>query len=123
MAWWYKIAMQITRLFLLVMLLVPAAALVAAESTDETYVGKVVRIADGDTITVLVGKNQHRVRLEGIDCPERAQPFGKKASQFTSKLVFGKTVRVRSKGKDLCRSHKMTRLCSVKLSQCLELAR
>ena len=89
------------RLFLLLLpLCLLTSALVAAEATTETYVGKVVRIADGDTITVLVGKEQRRVRLEGIDCPERAQPFGKKASQFTAKLVFGKTVEVRSKGQD-----------------------
>ena len=56
--------------------------------------GKVVGIADGDTITVLRDKEQVRIRLYGIDTPERGQAFGKKAKQFTSKMVFGKVVEV-----------------------------
>ncbi len=54
---------------------------------------KVVKVADGDTITVLTeNKRQIRIRLYGIDTPERRQPFGKRAKQFTSALVFGKEV-------------------------------
>ena len=56
--------------------------------------GKVVGVAYGDTITVLRDKEQVRIRLYGIDTPERGQPFAKKAKQFTSKLVFGKVVEV-----------------------------
>jgi endonuclease YncB( thermonuclease family) len=54
----------------------------------------VVGIADGDTITVLRDKEQVRIRLYGIDCPEGGQAFGKKAKQFTSEMVFGKVVEV-----------------------------
>jgi hypothetical protein len=36
-----------------------------------------------------------RIRLYGIDCPEKKQAFGKRAKQFTSNMVFGKTVEVR----------------------------
>jgi endonuclease YncB( thermonuclease family) len=53
-----------------------------------------VSIADGDTITVLRDKEQVRIRLYGIDCPERYQPCSKKAKQFTAKLVHGKVVEV-----------------------------
>ena len=56
--------------------------------------GKVVGVADGDTITVLRDKEQVRIRLYGIDCPERHQAFGRRAKQFTSKLVYGKVVEV-----------------------------
>jgi endonuclease YncB( thermonuclease family) len=56
--------------------------------------GKVVSIADGDTITVLRDKEQVRIRLYGIDTPERGQAFSKRAKQFTSKLVYGKVVEV-----------------------------
>jgi endonuclease YncB( thermonuclease family) len=53
--------------------------------------GKVVGVADGDSITVLRDKQPQKIRLYGIDCPEKRQPFGKKAKQFTSDMVFGKT--------------------------------
>ena len=56
--------------------------------------GKVVGVTDGDTITVLQDKNSIKVRLYGIDCPERRQAFGTRAKQFTSDLVFGKVVDV-----------------------------
>jgi micrococcal nuclease len=56
--------------------------------------GKVVGVADGDTITVLRDKEKVKIRLYGIDTPERGQAFSKKAKQFTSKLVYGKVVEV-----------------------------
>ena len=54
--------------------------------------GKVIGVADGDTITVLHDEKPQKIRLYGIDCPEKKQPFGKKAKQFTSDLLFGKDV-------------------------------
>ena len=57
--------------------------------------GKVVKIADGDTLTVLDGANaQHKIRLAGIDAPEKGQPFGTKAREALADRVFGQTVRV-----------------------------
>jgi endonuclease YncB( thermonuclease family) len=56
--------------------------------------GKVIGVSDGDTITVLRYKQPQKIRLYGIDCPEKQQPFGKKAKQFTSDKVFGKVVEV-----------------------------
>ena len=56
--------------------------------------GKVVGVADGDTITVLRDKHPEKIRLYGIDCPEKRQPFGNQAKQFTSDMVFGKTVEI-----------------------------
>ena len=54
--------------------------------------GKVVSVADGDTITVLdADKTQHKIRLNGIDAPEKALPFGQRSKQSLSDLVFGKT--------------------------------
>ena len=47
----------------------------------------------GDTVTLLVdGHVQHKIRLSGIDAPEKAQPFGNRAKQRLSSLVYGKTV-------------------------------
>ena len=56
--------------------------------------GRVVKIADGDTITVLVDAQQEKVRLVAIDCPENKQPFSAKAKQHTSDLCFGQDVKV-----------------------------
>lgn len=58
--------------------------------------GKVVKVADGDTFTMLVkGKKQIKVRLYGIDCPERKQDFGQVAKKFLSDKIFDKTVSVK----------------------------
>ncbi len=63
--------------------------------------GKVVGIADGDTITVLdADKVQHKIRLEGIDAPERGQAFGTKSKEKLSELVGEKEVVVRWEKKD-----------------------
>ena len=62
--------------------------------------GKVVSIHDGDTITVLQGKQQVKVRLFGIDAPELKQPYGKKSKQFLANLIAGKVVEVEGNGKD-----------------------
>lgn len=57
--------------------------------------GRVVSIADGDTITVLDSSNtQHKIRLAGIDAPEKKQPFGIISRQHLGDLVFSKQVRV-----------------------------
>ena len=67
-------------------------------STD--FTGKVVGVTDGDTITVLHNRKGERIRLHGIDCPEKRQAFGKRAKQFTSTVIFGKAVTVKVLGRD-----------------------
>ena len=63
---------------------------------ENTISGKVVSVTDGDTITVLDSSNtQHKIRIYGVDCPESHQDYGQKAKQFTSDLVFGKTVEIK----------------------------
>ena len=56
--------------------------------------GKIVSVADGDTITVLENSKQYKIRLYGIDTPEKSQDFGQKAKQFTSDMVFKQHVKV-----------------------------
>lgn len=86
--------------------MVPAAALAAASllacvvlaacssSSERRFAGAVVGVTDGDTISVMRDGRAATVRLAGIDCPERGQPFGSQAKQFTSSLVFGRRVTV-----------------------------
>jgi micrococcal nuclease len=75
------------------LLLTIAWASFALAATEIT--GKVVAISDGDTLTVLdESKTQHRIRLAGIDAPEKAQPFGTKSRQALSEYVFSKDVNV-----------------------------
>lgn len=63
--------------------------------------GKVIKISDGDTITLLLkGNQQKKLRLAEVDCPENGQAFGKNAKQFTSAQVYGKTVSFVETGKD-----------------------
>ncbi len=55
--------------------------------------GKVIKIVDGDTFDVLDANHvTHRIRPDGIDAPERGQPFGKKSTQMLAALIAGKTV-------------------------------
>ncbi|WP_045494013.1 thermonuclease family protein [Chryseobacterium sp. StRB126] len=63
--------------------------------------GKVIKVSDGDTITVLLkGNTQKKLRLAEVDCPENGQAFGKNAKQFTSSQVFGKTVKFKETSTD-----------------------
>ena len=63
--------------------------------------GRVVRVADGDTISVLDRNNtQFKIRLHGIDTPERDQRYGKKAWDSLAGMIAGKTVGVVVLGKD-----------------------
>lgn len=69
--------------------------LVALASQGEVITGKVVRVADGDTITVLdASKVKHKVRLAGIDAPEKAQAFGERSRDSLEELVAGRSVTV-----------------------------
>jgi micrococcal nuclease len=70
-----------------------------AMAQPQAWNGKVVGVQDGDTITVLQNGRPRRVRLYGIDAPEKSQPFGKRARQFAAKKVFGKVVTVKIKAK------------------------
>lgn len=60
-----------------------------------TLHGRVVGVSDGDTVTVLDENNkQNKIRLSGIDAPEKAQAYGQKSKESLSELIFGKSVDV-----------------------------
>jgi endonuclease YncB( thermonuclease family) len=80
-----------------------AALLAAATVTAwaDTITGRVVGVADGDTITVLDAKNeQHKIRLAGIDAPEKNQPYGQAAKQSLSDQVYERQVSVETSKRD-----------------------
>ena len=83
-----------------VLLLLPSTVWLLSASLATDFTGRVVGVSDGDTITVLSKGKPVQIRLHGIDCPEKRQAFGNRAKQFTSRLVYGKTVTVRDLGQD-----------------------
>lgn len=79
--------MALIRLLLFVLFVGGAAA--------TTLEGKVIAVADGDTITILdANKRQHKIRLAQIDAPEKSQAFGNQSKKSLSGLVFSKPVKV-----------------------------
>jgi micrococcal nuclease len=86
----------IKRFALIQMLIFPYALL------PETFPVKCmcVGVSDGDTILVMNDGKETKLKIDGIECPEMGQDFGKKAKQFTSDLVLGKILEVNIKGLD-----------------------
>jgi endonuclease YncB( thermonuclease family) len=73
----------------------PWAALV-----HQGFTVQVVAVLDGDTIEVLHSQHPERIRLSGIDCPEKGQAYGNNAKQAASALVYGKEVILQTHGLD-----------------------
>tara|TARA_B100000795_G_C22791512_1_gene437187 strand:+ start:1926 stop:2474 length:549 start_codon:yes stop_codon:yes gene_type:complete len=66
--------------------------------TFADFDAEVINIVDGDTIDVLDSRGEKlRIRLLGIDAPEKNQPFGKESMLYLKKIVNGKSVRIISK--------------------------
>ena len=65
-----------------------------SKAIGKNLYGKVVRIADGDTFTLLVDRTQYRIRLGEIDTPESGQPWGTKAKQALAEKVHRNSVKV-----------------------------
>lgn len=82
------------------MLIARSACIILAISLShaaqaDTLHGRVIGIADGDTLTILdANRDQHRIRLAGIDAPERKQPFGQASKQSLSDLAYDRDVDV-----------------------------
>lgn len=90
----YSLQARTLILGLLITLLTPAA-------WAQILTGRVVGVTDGDTITVLDDQRvQHKIRLAGIDAPEKSQAFGQRSKTFLSSLVFSKPVVVETQKTD-----------------------
>jgi micrococcal nuclease len=74
--------------------------LLCASLATADFTGPVVSVLDGDTIEVLHNTRPERVRLSGIDCPEKGQAYGNNAKHAASKLVFGKEVTLQTHAQD-----------------------
>ena len=72
----------------------------ATTSARADFTGRVVRVSDGDSLTVLVEQKQVKVRLDAIDAPELKQPFGKHSQRSLAELCAARTARVVEKGRD-----------------------
>ena len=106
---------KLSLLFIFLIFFLSAAI---ANAQAEVLVGKVVGVSDGDTITVLdANKAEHKVRLMGIDAPEKSQDFGNQSKRALSNYIYQKEVTVEYKkfdkykrkvgkvifeGKDIC---------------------
>jgi endonuclease YncB( thermonuclease family) len=78
--------------FLPSVVLVLAVAAVAPTAFAAEAIGTVIGVSDGDTLTLLdANKSRHRIRLDGIDAPERSQPYGQRARQSLASLAHGRT--------------------------------
>ena len=72
-----------------------AFTLTSFTSFADQLEGKVIKVTDGDTVNVLTSDNEtHKIRLSGIDAPEKKQAFGNKSKQALADLIDGKTVTV-----------------------------
>lgn len=72
-------------------LLLFLSMLISEGIAAEEIIGRVVGVADGDTLTILVNEHkQIKVHLAEIDAPEKAQPFGQRSKQSHSAMCFGK---------------------------------
>jgi len=85
-----SILRRMTKGFIWAVLLLNAIPAAASELR-----GVVVGVADGDTITILdASKQQHRIRINGIDAPEKRQAFGERSKQSLSRMAFQKDARL-----------------------------
>jgi micrococcal nuclease len=75
-------------------------ALLAGVAAAEEFAGRVIGVTDGDTLTVLHARHPEKVRLQGVDAPEKRQAYGERAKRFTADLAFDRTVTVRATGRD-----------------------
>jgi micrococcal nuclease len=86
--------MKMILLFLYLVFSIPSC--VSEPVADDTVIG----IIDGDTFDMMQGGKKIRVRMFGIDAPERKQDYYQKSKETLSSLIFQKRVRLKSKGRD-----------------------
>jgi endonuclease YncB( thermonuclease family) len=76
------------------------ALAIASQAALGDFSGPVVKVQDGDTLTVLVASAEVRVRLDGIDAPEMKQPYGRRSRESLANLCAAKQAQVVEQGRD-----------------------
>lgn len=69
-------------------------------SIGASFAATGLRVSDGDTIWVNTVQGNKKIRLADIDCPEKLQPWGKQATQFTQRLVVNQSLRIHARAID-----------------------
>lgn len=69
-------------------------------SENKPFAAKVVYVFDGDTFAVHTDNKRDKIRLWGVDCPEREQPYSEAAKKYLEKLILGKTVEIKTLYRD-----------------------
>lgn len=91
----------IKRTFVLLLLLYLYTSLINPRATAlQSPTGRVIKIVDGDTYDILINGKQLRIRMDGIDAPERGQPYSKISKEYLGRLCDGETIRLEIKSKD-----------------------
>jgi endonuclease YncB( thermonuclease family) len=86
--------------FIVIAMLLPPATSSQASEALQRFEGRVIRVSDGDSITVRAGEINVRIRLAEIDAPERGQAWGTRSKQELEALVAGKIVTIVPQGQD-----------------------
>ena len=86
---------------LLVFLFAVYPALTRSQQLPKPFYGKVIKIVDGDTYDILTSDYRTiRIRMNGIDAPEKKQAFGQKSKDYLGSLCFGKEVQIKPRNYD-----------------------
>ncbi len=68
---------------------------IIAQDHKKQFSGRIVKIVDGDTFDILTQENKVlRIRMNGIDAPEKSQPFGQKSKDYLGRLCFKQTIKI-----------------------------
>jgi endonuclease YncB( thermonuclease family) len=95
----FLVAVLVASAALIFTLLMPVPAS-QASVPNASFDGQVIRVTDGDSITVRAGEENIKVRLAQIDAPETGQPWGTRSRQELAEMVAGRTITVKATGQD-----------------------
>ena len=88
-------------IFLYIIILLSCSTKNSSIKTNDSITGKVIKIVDGDTFDILMDNQATiRIRMNGIDCPERKQDYYQVCKDALGTYIFGKEVSLITNGRD-----------------------